>query len=290
MSNFELIDDYLANRLNGAEKEAFEKQLINDPSLKSDLDFQKHIVEGVRKARAAELKNMLNKVPVGATTVPMDFSVMKMAAGIIAAGAVSAVLYFYVTRGEVPPFDKAATDLNKTTEQLDKQVPEQPDVTKVAPDSAAEKKEVAPTVKPESKIAPKKEDSPEQEVKPAEKPKLEVTDPSSELESNDNTRNDNPSTTLRRSDITPSHIQVDVDSSNKKYNFHYQFVGGKLMLYGSFDKSLYEVLEINGDKHSVFLYYKDAYYLLDENQHKLTKLEPITDTALVGKLKEYRKA
>jgi hypothetical protein len=39
MSNFELIDDYLTNRLNEQEKEAFEKQLESDPALKADVDF-----------------------------------------------------------------------------------------------------------------------------------------------------------------------------------------------------------------------------------------------------------
>lgn len=61
------------------------------------------------------------------------------------------------------------------------------------------------------------------------------------------------------------------------------------MLFGDFDRALYEVLEINGDNHALFLFYKDAYYLLDENQHKVTKLEAIRDSALIAKLREYRK-
>jgi len=287
MSNFELIDDYLSNRLTGAEKEVFEKQLNNDPSLKSDLDFQKRIVEGIRTARAAELKSMLSKVPVGGASDSMDYSVMKMAAGVVAAGVLGAAIYFYITRGETPPFDKAATDLNKI-EELKKPETQPEDVTRVAHDSS---KEESPAVTPENE--PKKESAkklikPQPEVKPAEKPKLEVTDPSAELESSNNTKSENPTASLR-SDITPSHIQVGIDSSSKKYDFHYQFVTGKLMLYGSFDNSLYEVLEINGDKHSVFLFYKNTYYLLDEKQHNITKLEPITDKALISKLKEYRK-
>ncbi len=60
------------------------------------------------------------------------------------------------------------------------------------------------------------------------------------------------------------------------------------MLYGPFDKSLYEILEIHGDSHAVFLWYKDNYYKLDEQQHNITRLEPITDATLVKKLKEYR--
>lgn len=60
------------------------------------------------------------------------------------------------------------------------------------------------------------------------------------------------------------------------------------MLFGTFDKGLYEILEINSDTHSVFMFYKDNYYLLDEKQAKITLLEPIKDKALVAKLKEYR--
>lgn len=287
MTNFELIDDYLSNKLTAAEKEAFEKQLNNDPSLRSDLDFQKRIVEGIRTARAAELKSMLSKVPVGGSSISMDFPVMKMAAGIIAAGAVGAAIYFYVTRGETPPFDKAATDLNKI-EQLKEPEKQPEDVTKVARDSAESEAPVVAPEKESKKEPARKKSTSKAEVKPAEKPKLEVADPSTELESSDNTKTENPTASLRRSDITPSHIQVDIDSSSKKYDFHYQFVNGKLVLYGSFDKSLYEVLEINGDSHSVFLFYKNSYYLLDEGQHKITKLEPITDKALISKLKEYR--
>lgn len=286
MSNFELIDDYLSNRLDGAEKEAFEKQLGNDPALKSDLDFHKQIIEGIKNARADELKSMLSKVPVGGTTVSMDFSVMKMAAGIIAAGVVGAAVYFYSTRGELPPIDKAATDFNKKTEKLQNPEPTKPDATQqVAPDSSEEK---APVKEEPKKESVKPQQQKQEPVKPAEKPKLEVTDPSADMQSESSSEN-NHSANLRRSDITPSNIQVEMDSSNKKFDFHYQFVGNKLMLFGDFDRSLYEILEVNGENHALFLVYKNAYYILDENQHKVTRLESIKDTALIGKLKEYRK-
>jgi len=282
MTNFELIDDYLSNRLNGSEKEAFEKQLENDPSLKSDLDFQKQIIEGIRTARATELKAMLSKVPVGGTTISMDFSVVKMAAGIVAAGVVGAAIYFYATHGELPPFNKAATDLNKKTEELQKPEAIEPDKTKVAPDSTEEKVITPAPVKESAK--PKQQPA----VKPVEKPKLEVTDPSADLQQ-DNSSDNEPSANIRRSDISPSHVQVDIDSSNKKFDFHYQFIGNKLMLFGDFDRALYEVLEINGDNHALFFFYKNAYYLLDENEHKITRLEAIKDASLINKLKEYRK-
>jgi hypothetical protein len=292
MSNFELIDDYLSNRLRGAEKEAFDKQLQNDPALKSELDLQKQIIEGIRSARAKELKNMLSKVPV-AETVNMDFSVLRMAAGLIAAGVIGAAVYF-ATRGEMPPFKKAATDLKDKTEEVQKQEPIEQDKTQVAPDSNADPKASEnPAIKQgdskqeESKKAGKQSPKQSEDIKPAEKPKLDVANPSDELDNSDASKNEPAAG--RRSDISPSHIQVEMDSSNKKYDFHYQFAGSKLMLYGSFDRSLYEVLEINGDNHAVFLFYKDVYYLLDENQKKIAKLEPIKDPGLVNKLREYRK-
>jgi hypothetical protein len=284
MRNLELIDDYLSNRLKGAEKEAFDKQLAVDPALKSDLDFHKRIIEGIKKSRASELKSMLNKVPVGGTGVTMDFQVMRMAAGFVAAGVIGAAIYMY-QRGELPPFDKAATDFGKKTEQVKpEEKPQQDNTTPEAntPESST------PAVTDEPKKESKPEVKKKEEIKSAEKPKLDVTDPSQDVNSDDNAKSNEPST-LRSSEITVSNIQVEMDSSNKKYDFHYQFVGNKLMMYGSFDKSLYEVLEVNGDNHAVFLFYKDAYYLLNEKQSKITKLEPIKDAALVSKLRDYRR-
>ena len=104
----------------------------------------------------------------------------------------------------------------------------------------------------------------------------------------DNSQKVLPSREITRASITTSQIVVDVDSSVKKYAFHYQFSNGKLILYGSFDKALFEILEINGEKHSVFMFYKDNYYRLNEKDTHITLLESIQDKELVAKLKEFR--
>jgi hypothetical protein len=114
-----------------------------------------------------------------------------------------------------------------------------------------------------------------------------VVDPTGDLTS-DNNQDQIVSTENSKSALTASHIQVETDSSSKKYNFHYQFNNGKLQLFGPFDKSLYEILEINGDSHAVFLFYRENYYVLDEQQNQITKLHLIKDSALLKKLKEYR--
>src|SRR5687768_11926335 len=97
MSNFDLIDDYVTNRLSPSERSAFEAGMHADPALKSEVETQSMIVEGIRKARAAELKAMLNKVSLGgAVSLCGDWSVMKMAATIGVAGIIGTSLYFYV--------------------------------------------------------------------------------------------------------------------------------------------------------------------------------------------------
>src|SRR5258706_4733435 len=96
MSNFELIDDYLTNRLGEQERVSFEQRLGSDPALKADVDLQKHIVAGVKKTRAAELKAMLNNVPVGGgfSSGPMAG---KIAAGVVAVGVAATSLYFFLS-------------------------------------------------------------------------------------------------------------------------------------------------------------------------------------------------
>jgi hypothetical protein len=287
MSNFELIDEYLTGRLQGEDKVTFENQMANDPALKSEVELQKQIVDAIRKTRAAELKTMLNNVPVG-TTIQADFSILRMAAGLAGAGVLAASLYFYF-KPEIH-LEDASTDILKKTEQFQENngkpnTGQTPEVGDSAASSGAK------TETPLPKAANPKVTPNTTEVKPKEvqKPALQLTDPSGELDASDN-ENSNPATQSvgKTPTITTSQVVVDVDSSNKKYGFHYQFVNEKLMLFGTFDKSLYEVIEIHGVDHSLFLYYRDQYYLLDQLQHEITKLTPIKDTALLSKLKEFR--
>ena len=91
-----------------------------------------------------------------------------------------------------------------------------------------------------------------------------------------------------RSTLSVSKMEVITSPASKKYTFHYEFSESKLHLYGPFDKSLFEILEINGDGHAVFLFYKENYYLLDEDQHTVTPLAPIREGSLLKKLREYQ--
>lgn len=279
MKNLEHIDDYLANRLKGNERDAFERELANNSELRSQLEWQKQIVEGIKHARAAELKSMLSKVPVTGGGAQIQFSVMRIAAGVVLAGVVSAAAYYYISGNDFPPIENAAADVTKTEAV-------KPEATKEEP-AAPQQQSTEPQATPEEEKQQSKSNKAAEEIKPATKPSLNVADPSSELTDENPTSEELPPATNNR-EIAPAHVQVEMDSSNKKYDFHYQFAGSKLMLYGSFDRGLYEVLEINSAQHGLFLYYKNNFYLLDEAQQKITKLSPIEDKALLQKLREYR--
>ena len=283
MNNFELIDDYLTNRLAGEGKIAFEKQVEADPSLKADLQLQKVILESVKKARAAELKTMLQYVPVGGSTGIAQFSVMKMAAGIIGAGLLLAALsyYFSNTGDNGPNMSTSLEDSIKKVNPNDFEPLEEPLET-----TPKEEKKVEQKIQSETKPALKATENPVKTVIPATKPKVDLVDPTKDLIEGDSRPLVSQQTA--KTPMSISHIKVDVLTDDKKYSFHYQFLEGKLLLYGAFDTSLYEILEINGEMHRVFMFYKDQYYLLDENQTKAAPLQPIMDPELISKLKEFR--
>lgn len=277
MNEIERIDNYIANRLSAQEVEAFEKELEGNPSLKEEVQFQRQVADGIRKARAAELKRMLNNIPVSGNT----WGPGKIAATALTAGLVLTALYYYSSDN-----DQVAATAVTTHEsgKIEEQPIQKTEETTSRETMALPEKEDK-TSSPVIKTQPKKNEEPTITT-PVTKPALDVVDPSEEMINDNDTRTESAS--AKGNSIEVSKMEVVTSASEKKYNFHYQFQGGKLMLYGPFDKNLYEVLEIHGDSHALFLYFKNNYYLLDEKQTKIKQLTPIRDAELLKRLREYR--
>lgn len=281
MSNFDLIEEYLTNRLSEQAKSDFENKINSDPSLRAEVDMQRAVIEGIKKARISDLKVMLKNVPVvSGTSTLFSSSALRMAATVVGAGVLLTSLYFYfkpenILNGPENISTSIKDSLNDSTPII--------------------RDEVEPTktenpVKSEQEIT-KESNEPIRKIKKSEKqvelnqPKIDVTDPSSEMnESN----SELPVHEKSKISISPSQISVEIQNSDRKHSFHYQFHGGKLVLYGNFEKELYEILEINGELHSLFLYFNKSYYLLDEKQNDITPLEVIKDGALTQKLDLYK--
>ena len=268
-----MIDDYVTNRLSETERAEFELGMNADPALKSEMERQGVIVEGIRKARAAELKTMLNKVPIGSASLWSDWTVMKIAATVGVAGIMGTVLYFYWKDSNTVLQNVPSAEIRMDS-LLNEDNSNQPIIENKQEEGNENKETVAPRIR---KPKPKLQDA---------SPKVEVVDPSEEMLSNDN--DDESASVTPKSGISVSTIKVERDSKSKQYSFHYQFWEGKLFLFGPFDESLYEILEVHGDNHALFLFFKDNFYHLDDSKDDITALAPIRDRSLIQKLKEFR--
>ncbi len=279
MSNLELIDDYLTNRLNELERKYFEQQMSSDSALRADVELQKEIIKGLKEARAAELKAMLNKVPVATPTIYL--SPLRIAAGLIGTAVLATGLYFYYDKNSNLNTNQISSSLVDSIRQTEKKNSDiQVDSTVKELNSAE------PIDKKEDNREAKKEDKPVSTNTKEIKPAIDVIDPTGELAENEispaKTSGDN-------STLSVAKIEVSINSSEKKFKSHYQFANGKLILYGNFDNGLYEIIEVNALKsRSLFLYYKASYYLLDETKTEVTLLKEISDPVLIQKIKTFR--
>jgi len=297
--DLELLDDYLTNRMSEGDRSAFEQKLKADPDLQHEYALQRRLIEGIKDARVAELKSMLNQVPVpssGTGNALATKIILGTVAGLMIAAA--ALWYFKKEEPRVPDH-KAQSEQGAPAEEQPQ--PGSETDSKVQPEQEAartEKQSVEsdknqtsagteqsrPSLskKPDPLAAPGETDASRTE---RDGPVLDVFTPE-DGDSSGSERAKNESQVL-----TPatSSLIVEADKTNRRYTFHYQFRDGKLLLFGPFEKNLYEVLEFFTDeKRTVFLFYNDRYYLLDEADNQIRPLKPITDPALIKKLAEYR--
>jgi hypothetical protein len=277
--DLELLDDYLANRLDPQGKAAFEQKLQTDPTLHSEFQLQQQFISGIKKARIAELKSIMNNVPIpaaqGGTAVAGKIALWTIVAGVVAAG-----LYLYLNQNPREPKQNTTEikveEQNKNPEVLKPGQHEDSPVVSETPASSEQKPLKSPK-------APQKRN----ESQHTKNRKIEVYDPTEEAKQSESTQSSE--TTVPNQYQHPD-ITVEIESNNKKYNFNYQFKDGRLLLYGPFEKNLYDIMEFfSDDKRTLFLYYNDSYYLLKEDSNKLKPLNAITDPALIKKLKDYRK-
>jgi hypothetical protein len=282
--DFELLDDYIGNRLNGAEKKAFEDKLQGDTELQSEYKIQQNIVETLRKARVAELKAMLKNIPT--SSIPADYSSVVRWTSIAGAALVVVALYFYL-KPETPSPAPPASDTTAVVEQQPSapavEAPATPEVEDQPIQSSSQDK-----VKDTGKVVERKSTKGSIPAAAPKSPDLDVFDPSEE----------NSTAAKAPDEIAPamegtvspkSDILAEIKSADKNFSFHYQFADGKLVLYGPFDKNIYEILEfISDSKRTIFLFYKNNYYLLNQATEKVKPLTPVNDPVLLQKLKEHR--
>lgn len=277
---FELLDDYLSNRMDAAERSAFERKLQADPDLRNEYSFQQSVVSGIRRARAAELKSMLQNTPVPVPAKGTTSTGGKVIVGSLVAAIVATGIYLYLREPQAEP-GQTPEAVEQPMGQPAGTVEETTTDETTTPDASLEENEIVPDQKDAAGDKP-------QAQKVPEKVDVNVFDPTQE----DETEGAPPSDESPRTadGAGGASMPVRVEKQNRDFGFHYQFRDDELYLYGPFETDLYEILEIFGEdgKRTLFLYFNESYYLLDQRGTKVKPLTPITDPQLLAKLKEYR--
>ncbi len=279
MKNFEKVEAYFNNELSDSEKNDFFKKIESDTDLKSEFDFQSEVVNGIKEARKAELKAMLNRVPIASTgSSAIGSSFYK----IIAGGAVailmgSSIWYFMNTDTKAQftqkPKEVVSTITTKTENPIALNQQEPATIEKVKTNSTekieSNEKSKSSTLKIITPNLPNSEDVLANKALPEEN--LNIPDAIN-----------NGSINLS------SKINVEV-KLKKKYSFHYQYSSNGIVLYGDFEEGLFEILELNKDhKTTIYLYYESNYYSLNNDTSVITPLKPVTDKNITHKLEALR--
>lgn len=298
MDNTDKILAYLENQLSEEEKAGFEKELEGDNTLQQELQFQKELISNIKAVRKAELKSMLNNIPVGGTAV---VSAGQFIAGITAVVLIGAgVYYFYPEHEEKLSSGPTIEQYNSNPVIEDNLSEEEPrEAKEVAPEekkpgtkSSAENKrhEIAENNNENLESEPdtegdrtiKESDSSASIIKPTIPDGISNPDQENEdFSSPDNRIQEN---TLKNSET----LDITIISDNTQFDFHYQFKDSKLYLYGSF-KDKYEILDFKKDNdRALYLYISDAYYPLSTASKSISPLEKIKNVALISELDKMR--
>ncbi len=293
MTNSELINAYLDNELNDADRQLFEARLNEEPALRQELDIHKDIIEGIRNARKAQLKHRLNQVDVGGNAGWSTGQILGTIA-IVAAG-ITAVYFLYPSK-DAENAESAQTDIIETetlpaedmqAEQIIEQSGEvaenaEEEVVSNTAEEAAPKKEITEAVTADAGTDTNEDVERQPEVK------RPVIAPSFENDDAERLEVTAPDGAVLGEVVTGTpHVDVEVIRDLPNRNFHYAFENSTLKLYGDFDDALYEILEFNSNKGKRwFLSYRGKFYNLDSSAAGLMPLREITDNKLLDVLND----
>lgn len=267
--DFELLDDYLTNRLSEQDRSAFEQKLQADPDLQHEYALQKRVIQGIKEARVAQLKSMLNQVPVPSAATGNAIAT-KVILGTLVTLMIAAAAFWY--------YRDEPAKVEQTTAS-----------------SAQEQQPIAPAETPVTAPETKRETEVSKQPRVMEK-SIQETDKN---QTSAGTEHSRPSLAKKPEPLAAPAPQGDVktqatdaiavitDSSNPPYSYNAD--NDKVVLYGPFEDSAYQIVNLSEAGKTVrSLYYKDKYYLLSDTQGEVRALSQVTDASLIEKLEKQR--
>ncbi len=286
------IDLYHAGQMSPEQEIAFEKELMSDPSLRAESDFQSDIINGLKEYRKLQLKARLDaiEVPTGLLAVAQQSVWVKTIGGIAVASLIGMGFFLNTEResdsnreANIPviasediwvsqnqyevfnwslePSMKAKVGVVSQSSISDsKNVEEKLNKTAVTEQQAVEHEEeialdfIAPTVN-------------------------DVADLSIATTALEETKSSEPAEVAAASPL-------DIEAINTRSNkIKYKYYDGKLFLSGNFEKKPYEIIEINGASgRRIYVLHNRKYYEVNATD-RLRELPEVRNINLIQELR-----
>jgi hypothetical protein len=300
----ETIENYIRGEMSGDQRLQFENQLNQDPLLKEELHLQQDLIQSIQGIRKAELKARLDGIQIGifdglTTTTGFKIVLATLITTMVGAGGYYAFFdknpkpIEQISSQEQPTVitreneglsildsleerkDEKKTTLDKDTVKNSRKVSDQDLIAKaedrkvVTDDKKQEIKEEEP-----ADFNPVLPDLNDNFIEEDSTPDNDIDVPDNEL---------GPSATETKGDF-----EIDTNSGTRN-NFHYRFKQDKLILFGDFSGSTYEIIELNSSLgKSYYLYFNENFYPLNVENTKVTELRVLTDKTLIEELKKIK--
>ena len=280
-----LVNKYLDNNMSGSEKYIFEDQLTSDPLLKAEFEHQNEIIGGLKEYRKNQIKTQLNNVSIspGLLGIISQSASMKALSFVAASILTGTGVYYFSseTTVKMTSLSRVESKLNYISSPLDLKG------SKAKLDYRYTKKFNSTSW---SILEVEKEEGGDKlEVEPSV---IDFNVP----EINENISNDihpQPDQILEKavsrnapfSDVAKIE-KIDIENiSTNRYKFHYKLDHNKLYLYGKFEASPYEIIEINSSQtKKLFFYYNGNYFRLNQDVKEISPLLSIQDAEVIREL------
>lgn len=287
-----LVNKYLEGGMTGSEQYIFEDQLTSDPLLKAEFEHQNEIVNGLKEFRKTQLKTRLNNITVGPGIIGVlsQSASMKTLSYVVTSVLVGAGSYYYFNSYTKPK----AVHFSAVESRLDFLLPENGYSTKAVD---LNYKYNQKTNLSEWISAEEKENIEESNDQAINRGLVDFSVP----EVHDNVSTDltpEPDQILEKAVARSKSFvgagefnKVDIENVvNNRYKFHYRLDNNKLYLYGKFEASPYEIIEINSfQSKKLFFYYNGNYFKLNQNVNDISPLLKIENPEIITELNILKK-
>ena len=292
MTNNERIEAYFNNELPEADRQQLMQDINSDASLKSEFQFQESVIDGIKDFRKQELLARLDNIQVASAGQSILLKTIGVA-GIATAITIGSYMWINsaedqpVIQEEVSKTEQLVTQPEVTQEEVVNELEPNNIVTeeKVDEDVQSDEKLVAAPVETESAVVKTDEENsavvPDVVIPDVQEPEsgssLDVDEDLSAPEAM-------ASSTIRLRSSTDVEVKL-----SKKYNFHYQVKNGGLTLFGNFNDSAFEVIELKTNQGiNSYLYFEDHFYSLASNSEEIKSLMVIENKQLIKELEKRR--